>query len=485
MTLDLQTLAIFAVCAAVYLFLLPAKWRDWGIFSLSIISVYALQPQLPIRFAGFILPTAVLGLTCIVWWVTSPKEQTIQERWAQNKSTIFALLTLITLLAVTRYLPLDWRPLVNRPPAPTLIIPLLIGILMFGFTAAYATKKSQPTGLAIMFGLIVILFALLKSEFLATAVARLWRGFTQQDTALAAPLDWQWIGYSYIAFRLIHILRDRQTNQLPPISLRESISYVLFFPAFIAGPIDRAERFQKDWLSLASKTLITPQQLGEAGRRITLGLAQKFIIADSLAQGMSLNPALAQQTESRLWLWILLYGYGLRLYFDFAGYSNMAIGLGQLFGIDLPDNFRTPYLKTNITTFWQSWHMTLSSWARSYVFSPLSRSLLRRKPRPSPYLIVLVSQLATMILIGLWHGITINYLIWGIWHGLALFVHKQWSDRTRKWYRGLKEQPTKLRAWQSFAWFLTFHYVMLGWIWFLLPSFQLAWQTIGRLLFFL
>ncbi|MCB0035681.1 MAG: hypothetical protein KDE51_16730, partial [Anaerolineales bacterium] len=129
----------------------------------------------------------------------------------------------------------------------------------------------------------------------------------------------------------------------------------------------------------------------------------------------------------------------------------------------------------------QSWHITLSNWARFYVFSPLSRNLLRRKPRPSPVLIVLICQLATMMTIGLWHGVTLNFLLWGIWHGLALFVHKQWSDRTRKWYRQLKERPWPFRAWTAFSWLLTFHYVVLGWVWFVLPEIGLAVQVFGKL----
>jgi D-alanyl-lipoteichoic acid acyltransferase DltB (MBOAT superfamily) len=114
--------------------------------------------------------------------------------------------------------------------------------------------------------------------------------------------------------------------------------------------------------------------------------------------------------------------------------------------------------------------MTLSSWARFYVFSPLSRWMLTRKPKPSPTMIVLAAQIATMVVIGLWHGVTLNFLIWGLWHGVGLFVHKQWSDRTRKWYRGLSEKPTQKRLWTALSWLITFHYVVLGWVWFALPD---------------
>jgi D-alanyl-lipoteichoic acid acyltransferase DltB (MBOAT superfamily) len=214
--------------------------------------------------------------------------------------------------------------------------------------------------------------------------------------------------------------------------------------------------------------------LGQGGWRIALGFLKKFIIADTMAQGLSLTPANAAQADSIAFLWVLLYGYAVRLYLDFAGYTDIAIGIGILYGIRLPENFDRPYLKSNIAEFWQSWHITLSNWVRFYVFSPLSRWLLTRKWRPSSTVIVLFSQLATMVVIGLWHGITWNFFIWGLWHGIGLFVHKQWSDRTRKWYRRLGQHPWRERAWTVFAWFLTFNFVVLGWVWFALPSLQLS-----------
>jgi len=86
-----------------------------------------------------------------------------------------------------------------------------------------------------------------------------------------------------------------------------------------------------------------------------------------------------------------------------------------------------------------------------------------------------------MIIIGLWHGISLNFFIWGVWHGLGLFVHKQWSDHTRKWYRNLKKEPNRLRAWTFFSWFLTFQFVVIGWVWFAIPNVKLAAQTIAKL----
>ena len=210
--------------------------------------------------------------------------------------------------------------------------------------------------------------------------------------------------------------------------------------------------------------------------RIGQGLLKKFVLADLLAGGLSLTPALAAQTTSPAALWALLLGYGLRLYLDFGGYTDIAIGLGILFGIRLPENFDRPYTRTNLTAFWQSWHITLSNWA------PLSRGLLRGQRRPPTFVIVLLAYLATMIVIGLWHGISWTFLIWGVWHAVGLFVHKQWSDRTRRWYRGLQGRPWPRRAWAVAGWALTLVYVMLGWVWFLMPDVAGAAQVLGRLL---
>jgi D-alanyl-lipoteichoic acid acyltransferase DltB (MBOAT superfamily) len=218
-----------------------------------------------------------------------------------------------------------------------------------------------------------------------------------------------------------------------------------------------------------------------AGYRIAAGLLKKFVIADTLAQGMALDALNASQATSTAGLWLLLYGYAFRLYFDFAGYTDIAIGVGMLFGVRLPENFNRPYQKTSITAFWQSWHITLSNWARFYIFTPLSRAMLRRKPRPAPALILLISHTATMAVIGLWHGVSWHFLVWGLWHAAALFVHKQWSDRTRAWYRGLSATPRRKQAWSLLTWFLTLQYVVVGWVWFVVPDVETAARTVGRL----
>ena len=345
----------------------------------------------------------------------------------------------------------------------------------------WAQKRGPERGLAVAGLLVIALFVILKTEPLAAAVGAWWRSLTGQDISLASGADLNWLGFSYVAFRLLHTLRDRHIGILPALSLREYLTYVVFFSSYTAGPIDRAERFASDFCALPMVRGPDAARFLDGLTRIAVGLLKKFVIADSLAQGLSLSAASAAQTDSALWLWVLLYGYAFRLYFDFGGYTDIAIGIGVLFGIRLPENFDRPYLKTSITAFWQSWHMTLSNWARFYVFTPLSRWMLTRSWKPSPVLIVLAAQLATMIVIGLWHGITWSFFVWGAWHGVGLFVHKQWSDRTRKWTRGLSTRPGHKRAWTAISWFATFQFVVIGWVWFLLPDVQQAAQTMLRL----
>ena len=180
-------------------------------------------------------------------------------------------------------------------------------------------------------------------------------------------------------------------------------------------------------------------------------------------------------------MWLLVYAYALRIYFDFSGYTDVALGLGKYLGINLPENFNQPYLKTNLTAFWNSWHITLAQWFRAYTFNPLTRYLRSRPNKLPVWLIILTGQVSTMLLIGLWHGITWNYAIWGLWHAAGLFIHNRWTE----WRRSRSAEPPP-RNWlqraSGFAgWVITFNYVCLGWVWFALPDVKLSWQVILKL----
>ncbi|MEP7289829.1 MAG: MBOAT family O-acyltransferase, partial [Chloroflexota bacterium] len=368
-------------------------------------------------------------------------------------------------------------PILPSPPPGLLdVIVTLAGVAVVIAMLASITQERQRMIPAVIV-LILAVFVLLKADPLTSAFSAWVRGQTGRPISLAQISDIQWLGFSYVAFRLIHTLRDRQSGRLPVLSLREYLTYLIFFPAYTAGPIDRVERFVKDYRALPA---LDSARTVEGVSRILIGTFKKFVIADSLAL-FALNATKATQAESGGGLWILLYAYAFRIFFDFSGYSDIAIGLGRLFGINLPENFDRPYLKDNITAFWQSWHMTLSNWARSYVFTPLSRALMSRPQKPSTTVVVLVTQVATMVAIGLWHGITLNFVIWGIWHGIGLWVHKLYTDRTRVFYQNLNERPQLRRAANWIGVLLTFHFVALGWVFFALPDTTLSLNVLRRL----
>jgi alginate O-acetyltransferase complex protein AlgI len=490
-TFDLTTIAVFAVSAVIYSALLPKHWRGWTLMIGSVIAIYWLQPPIVVGRLDFAFPTATVVLAVALWWLTRvpaetpPKQdQPDGDRRAllrnENLIAFLVIFALVIGMSCMRFIDADYRLTPSYTPHP-LTVAVWLGVALVVVSVLWwLSRRTKPGHVMALLMLVVAgVFAVMKTEPLALELSRFFRERAGRDPNLASTLDLNWLGFSYVAFRLIHTLRDRQTGKLPALSLREFMTYVIFFPSFTAGPIDRAERFVKDFRALPEKVGMDPVRYTEGTTRITTGIFKKFVVADALAMGMALDATNADQATSTLGLWVLLYGYSLRLFFDFSGYSDIAIGIGILFGVKLPENFDRPYLKNNITVFWQSWHMTLSNWARFYVFMPLSRFLLTRKPKPSPTVIVLLSQMATMVVIGLWHGVTVNFVVWGVWHGVGLFIHKQWTDRTRKWYRELA--PARKRAWTVFGWFVTLQFVVLGWVWFALPEIEQSGRVFGRL----
>lgn len=483
----LSDIALFALIAFCIPLLFAGQWRAWALCAVSIVAIFWLQPPLPVRWLDFTLPAVTLALVITVWRLTQRSEQPSSEGqthgWQRQDYATLVLAILITgVLALARDVPFiqNWQ-ITTRPPELRFVligIGLFLGLLVL-MRAEYM-KPLQSRGQWIAIVVIIVLLVILKTEPFAVAAATGWRTLSSQDVSLASLIDIRWLGFSYVAFRLIHMLRDAQLGTLPALSLRDTITYVLFFPAYTAGPIDRAERFLKDLQALPSLPRWDANRVERGLLRIASGLFRKFVLADLLSV-VALNPTHALQVESAPALWLMLYAYAFYLYFDFSGYTDIAIGIGILAGVTLPENFDRPYTKHNIALFWQSWHRTLSDWVRFYVYSPLSRALLKRKPKPPTDLVIAICNLATMLIIGLWHGVTAAFIIWGLWHATALFIHKMWSDRTRKWYMRLKADPQRLRLWTYAGIFITFHVVVLAWVWFALPDAGTALRILGRL----
>ncbi|MCS7056888.1 MAG: hypothetical protein NZM18_12035 [Thermoflexales bacterium] len=452
-----------------------ARARNITLFVASVLAAYALQPAMPIRQMDFWLPTASLALAVIIWAATSPA-LAAHHRPDRATLTDAAIIGGIVLgVAALRFVePLEGLITRTPPPAvPSVLVALAIVALLA--LAAGRILGSRPAWTTILVvGLTALLFAL-KFEPLTQALAATLRAAQGQAAAQASALDVRWLGFSYIFFRLTAALRERASGRLPDMSLREFVTYAVFAPALIAGPIDRPERFVKD---LRASFAFNWPDATEGLRRIATGAFKKFVIADVLAL-FALNEANAAQVQGAGWTWLLVYAYALRIYFDFGGYTDIAVGIARIFGVRLPENFNRPYLKPNLTQFWNCWHMSLAQWFRAYYFNPLTRAL-RTRAWAMPA-IVFLGQVTTMLLIGLWHGVTPNFAIWGLWHGLGLFIHNRWSDFAKARLVIPPERPRLQQAVNIAGALLTFHFVALGWVWFALPDVALSLSVFARL----
>ena len=329
--------AALAVCLAGALKPL-SKLRLPLMLVFSIVAIFWLQPALPIRGLDFWLPMGTLLLVLGSWGITAVPEERGLRR---NLRPLLIIIAVVLAMGLTRLLGVKGILTPSRPPQLWLIgivLVLLAGLYLF---TARIKSVSRILLTASIAGLI-LLFVVLKFPVLTQVVSSALRALTGQSASVASALDIRWLGFSYVAFRLIHTLRDRQSGRLPGVTLEEYFIYILFFPAFTAGPIDRIERFITD---LRSDTPISAEKLGQAGSRLLLGTIKKFILADLLAM-MALNATNATQVHSAGWAWVLLYAYAFQIFFDFSGYTDIAIGLGGIMGIRLPENFKRPYLQS-------------------------------------------------------------------------------------------------------------------------------------------
>jgi D-alanyl-lipoteichoic acid acyltransferase DltB (MBOAT superfamily) len=442
----------------------------FSLLVLSLLAVFWFQPAIPLRSFDFWIPTLSIFLVVVVWFITSQN-----GAWKSRQSIIGLAVTagVILLVGLTRYIFPDPVLTITTPPRLILVVGFifLAGVSIAAFTIL---SRRLAITLTLAIFLLVVILVILKSPFLSLQTSILFRTFTNRPVESASALDLRWLGFSYISFRLIHVLRDKQTGRLPELTLPEFATYIVFFPSLSAGPIDRAERFAAD---LRKEFALTQDETLLAGQRIVIGLFKKFVIADALAL-IALNDALAVQVRYTSWMWIHLYAYAFQIYFDFSGYTDIAIGIARLVGIKLPENFASPYTKPNLTQFWNSWHMTLTQWIRSYFFNPFNR-WIRGFNLPA-WTMLLLGQLTTMFIIGLWHGITVNFILWGAWHGLGLFSQNRWSDFAKKRFSNINQRLQSTLQVSGVV--LTFHVVALGWVFFALSEPALS-LRVFRMLF--
>jgi len=277
------------------------------------------------------------------------------------------------------------------------------------------------------------------------------------------------VGISFFTFQTLSYTLDIYRNKIPVCkSFIKFALFVSFFPQLVAGPIVRASEF----LPQLEKKIILTKENFIIGSQIFLGGAlQKVFVADNLSQYVDIIYK-TPEIYSQISLWIAVLAYSIQIFCDFSGYSLMAIGIARILGFELPKNFNMPYNAKSITEFWHRWHMSLSLWLRDYLYISLGGN---RKGTFRTQLNMLI----TMLLGGLWHGASWNFVIWGALHGIALGVNRFWS----LYLRDTIEKRVGGKLYNLQSWLITIIFVSLLWVPFRSPDTETTFHFIQRLFF--
>ena len=280
-------------------------------------------------------------------------------------------------------------------------------------------------------------------------------------------------GISFFTFETMSYTIDVYRREIPAADrYLDYLLFVCFFPHLVAGPIVRPKTMLPQ---LAAEPVATEQLKAEGLFLIGTGLCKKIIIGDTL--GLNLVNRVFDNPErySSVEVLVGVYAYAIKIYADFSGYSDVAIGSAKLFGYELPMNFDAPYTSSDLQEFWRRWHISLSSWLRDYLYISLGGN------RGSS-LLTYRNLLLTMVLGGLWHGASWNFVIWGALHGGALAVNRAWQRRPGAARSGgAKGDARRWTAGRVVAVVATFHFVCFAWIFFRAPSFAHALAILGQL----
>jgi D-alanyl-lipoteichoic acid acyltransferase DltB (MBOAT superfamily) len=268
------------------------------------------------------------------------------------------------------------------------------------------------------------------------------------------------LALSFYAFQsLTYTIDIYRRDAKPAASYLAYLASASFFPTTVAGPITRISTLLPQW---SKREALTPQDGGRALFLIGLGLAKKLLIADFLAENLVNRVFDLPKLYSGAEVLAGVYGYALQLYYDFSGYTDIALGSALLLGIILPRNFNRPYAAQNISDFWRRWHISFSNWLRDYLYFSLPG--LRSRWKIFAYLNLVI----TMVIGGLWHGAGWTFIVWGAWHGVGLAAHR--------WWLALHGNP-KLRLTRGariLCGLATFHFVLIGWVFFRASSLATA-----------
>jgi len=238
------------------------------------------------------------------------------------------------------------------------------------------------------------------------------------------------LGISYFSFKALHVVIETHRRSITTVAALDYFNYITFFPSFISGPISRYPQFVEQLGPVPPGTL--ESDLSRGGQRIVHGLFKKLVLAKLVFPFTLMAIGGSLDAVGRRGIALGLYASALYFYFDFAAYSDLAIGAARLLGMTLPENFDNPFLRRNIRELWTHWHMSLTSWLVDYVYWPVVRRLRQVALfRPRPVLLSTAAMTVTFIACGLWHGEALNFILWGACHGVAISLVTVYQRRKR------------------------------------------------------
>lgn len=263
----------------------------------------------------------------------------------------------------------------------------------------------------------------------------------------------QFIGISYLTFRVVQIIIEIYDGVIESVSVTEFTGFLIFFPTFSCGPIDRSRRFESDF----TKTYKRSEYLELFGRgleKMIWGLLYKFVLAELGYKLMMLvtEPTLLNEIA-------YAYTYGIYMFFDFAGYSLMAVGTGYMLGIKVPDNFNKPFLSKDMKDFWARWHITLSEWFRDFIFTRFVMASMKKKRFPTRLTTASVGFIINMLVMGVWHGLGTCYILYGLYHGVLLALTEIYQKKSKFYKRNKKKKWYGILSWA-----VTMNLVMFGFL---------------------
>lgn len=341
-----------------------------------------------------------------------------------GKKTEYYILTLSVIFAIVIY------------GKKTLMLSYLIGFIIYQYILVLIAQKNENAKYLKILVFLSVVPLIINKVFALT-----------QWHLLA------FIGISYMSFKTIQIMIEISDGLIKErISIIDYIQFLLFFPTVSSGPIDRSRRFMVD----IKERMPRDEYLELAGvgvYRVVLGLLYKVVLSTYSYHYLVTLPNFGSLDYSIKYMYL----YTLYLFFDFAGYSLMAVGSSNILGIKTPMNFNKPFLSIDIKDFWNRWHITLSTWLRDFVFSRVFMEATKKKRFKKRLNTAMYAYMVNMLLMGFWHGLTISYIVYGAYHGI-LMAGFEYYQKKSKFYK-----KNKNKAWYKVcSWFITINLVIFG-----------------------